>query len=272
MLEKLQKTADYRKSRIGNIPEVAIILGSGLGGLVNEIQNPTIIPYHEIPNFPVSTVEGHKGNLIAGTLSRKPVIAMQGRFHFYEGYSMEQLTFPIKVFKTLGISHLFVSNASGGLNPTFKPGDLMIIKDHINLFGTNPLIGKNDSRLGPRFPDMKNAYRKDLIKIALEIAKKHSIRVQQGVYVGLTGPSYETPAEIAFLQRIGCDAVGMSTVPEIIVGNHLGMKCFAISVVTNSCTEEVATNADTSHEDVQNVATVAEPAMTKIFIEMIKTL
>ncbi len=270
MLDKIKETAAFILKTTGFNPEVGIILGTGLGGLVNEIEITFRLPYQEIPNFPVSTVEGHQGNLIFGTLGGKNVVAMQGRFHFYEGYGMKEVTFPVRVMKFLGIKTLVVSNASGGLNPTFKVGDLMIINDHINLFPEHPLRGKNDATLGVRFPDMSETYCKNLIKQALEIAASNNIAVRQGVYVGLQGPTFETPSEYKYLRVIGGDAVGMSTVPEIIVARHMNLPCFAISIITDSGVPgEIV---EVTHEDVQKVASEAEPKMTLIIKELVKTL
>ncbi len=263
MLEKIKETVKFINSRTNNFkPQVAIVLGTGLGGLVNEIDIEYKIEYRDIPNFPISTVEGHEGNLIFGTLQSKKVAAMQGRFHFYEGYSMQEITFPIRTFKLLGINYLFVSNASGGLNPDFKVGDLMFINDHINLFGTNPLIGPNYKELGPRFPDMSNAYNKELMEIASKVAKTNNIEHVNGVYAGLSGPTFETPAEYFYVRKIGADAVGMSTVPEVIVAKHMNMKCLAFSVITDSGVPgEIV---EVTHEDVQKVAEKVEPKLTTI--------
>ena len=233
MIEQINRTAEYIKSRISDIPQIAIILGTGLGALVDHIEDKQFIPYTDIPNFPVSTVEGHSGNLIFGNLGSKRVMAMQGRFHYYEGYDMKQVTFPIRVMKALGIQTLFVSNAAGGMNPTFKIGDIMLITDHINLFPEHPLRGKNYNELGDRFPDMSEAYSRELIKTAQDIAEEKNIRIVLGVYVGTQGPTFETPAEYRYFHRIGGDAVGMSTVPEVIVARHSGMSVFAVSVITD---------------------------------------
>lgn len=267
MLEKIKQTADYIQSKIGNIPKTAIILGTGLGELVNHIENPVSIPYEEIPNFPVSTVEGHSGKLIFGQLGNKRIMAMQGRFHFYEGYDMQQVTFPVRVMKALGIKTLFVSNAAGAMNPDFRIGDIMIITDHINLFPEHPLHGKNYNELGPRFPDMSEAYSKRLIKDALKVAKENNIRVMQGVYVGTQGPTFETPAEYKYFRIIGGDAVGMSTVPEVIVARHGGMEVFGVSVVTDLGVEGIVEKV--SHEEVQKAAAAAQPKMTLIMKELI---
>lgn len=267
MLELIRQTADYIASKVSNMPKTAIILGTGLGELVNHINISTVLPYEEIPNFPISTVEGHSGKLIFGTLGNKLIMAMQGRFHFYEGYSMQQVTFPIRVMKALGIKTLFVSNASGGMNPNFKIGDLMIITDHINLFPEHPLRGKNYNELGPRFPEMSEAYSLKLINEAKQIAKENNIRVVEGVYVGTQGPTFETPAEYRYFHRIGGDAVGMSTVPEVIVARHGGIEVFGISVITDLGIEGIVEKV--SHEEVQKAAAEAEPRMTFIMKELI---
>lgn len=267
MLEKIQETADYIRTKVGTMPTTAIILGTGLGALVDHIDNKVYIPYTEIPNFPVSTVEGHSGNLIFGTLGNKPVMAMQGRFHYYEGYDMKQVTFPVRVMKALGIETLFVSNAAGGMNKEFKVGDIMIITDHINLFPENPLHGKNDNRLGPRFPAMTEAYNHELIRLADEVAQEKGIRVMHGVYVGVSGPTFETPAEYEYFRIIGGDAVGMSTVPEVIVANHAGMKAFGVSVITDLGGKDV-TEVPT-HEEVQKAAQSAQPKMMEIMRELV---
>ena len=268
MIEKIQETATYIRSKVDVIPTTAIILGTGLGALVDHITDKKFIPYTEIPNFPVSTVEGHSGNLIFGKLGNKPVIAMQGRFHYYEGYDMKQVTFPVRVMKELGVDTLFVSNAAGGMNKEFKVGDIMIICDHINLFPENPLRGKNDNRLGPRFPAMTEAYDHELIKLADEIAAEKEIRVMHGVYVGVTGPTFETPAEYEAYRIMGGDAVGMSTVPEVIVANHAGMKVFGVSVITDLGGKDV-TEVPT-HEDVQRAAEQAQPKMMEIMRELVE--
>ena len=232
MLERIQETASYLKSKMKTQPETAIILGTGLGSLVNEITDKYEISYESIPNFPVSTVEGHSGKLIFGKLGNKEILAMQGRFHFYEGYAMTEVTFPVRVMRELGIKTLFVSNAAGGMNPDFEIGDLMIITDHINFFPEHPLRGKNIP-YGPRFPDMSEAYSKELIRKANEIATEKGIKVQHGIYIGTQGPTYETPAEYKMFRILGADAVGMSTVPEVIVANHCGIQVFGISVITD---------------------------------------
>lgn len=265
MLEKIKKTADFLKERMHTQPETAIILGTGLGSLANEITEKYEIKYEDIPNFPISTVEGHSGKLIFGKLGNKDIMAMQGRFHYYEGYSMQEVTFPVRVMKELGIKTLFVSNASGGTNPAFEIGDLMIITDHINYFPEHPLRGKN--LYGDRFPDMSEAYSKELIQKALQIAKEKGIKVQQGVYVGTQGPTFETPAEYKLFRIFGADAVGMSTVPEVIVANHCKIKVFGISVITDLGVEGKI--VEVSHEEVQIAADAAQPKMTTIMRELI---
>ncbi len=232
-VEKIQNAADFLKQKYTKIPRVGLILGSGLGVLADEIENPVKIPYNQIPDFPVSTVEGHAGQLVFGSLNGVEVVAMQGRFHFYEGYSMEKVTFPVRVMKELGVEMLIVTNAAGGVNESFSAGDLMIITDHINNMGTNPLIGPNDSNLGVRFPDMSEAYSKELRAMAREVADRLHINVKEGVYFGNPGPVYETPAEIRMARVLGGDAVGMSTVPEVIVARHSGMKVLGISCISN---------------------------------------
>ena len=264
MLEKIKETADFIKAKVNDIPTTAIILGTGLGELVNHIEITDVIEYSEIPNFPISTVEGHSGKLIFGALGNKRVMAMQGRFHFYEGYSMQQVTFPVRVMKALGINTLFVSNAAGGMNPEFKIGDIMIINDHINFFPEHPLRGKNYNELGPRFPDMSEPYSHRLIADALKVAAANNIKVHQGVYVGTQGPTFETPAEYRYFRRIGGDAVGMSTVPEVIVARHSGMEVFAISVITDMGGLEGVEPEKVSHEEVQKAAAEAQPKMTAI--------
>ncbi len=266
-LDRINETATYLKDRVGRMPKTAIILGTGLGDLVKHIEIEQSIPYEEIPNFPVSTVEGHSGRLIFGMLGGKYIMAMQGRFHFYEGYSMKESTFPVRVMKAVGVKTLFVSNAAGGMNPNFKVGDLMIITDHINLFPEHPLRGKNYEELGPRFPGMVDAYSPRLIEKCREIAKANDIRVVEGVYVGTQGPTFETPAEYRFFWRIGGDAVGMSTVPEVIVANHADMEVFGMSVITDIGAEGVVEEA--THEEVQAAAAKAQPIMSFLMKEMI---
>jgi len=270
MLDNIKLTARYLKSQISSEPRIGIILGTGLGGLVNEINIELAIPYKEIPNFPVSTVEGHSGQLIFGTLGGKEIVAMQGRFHYYEGYDMGEVVFPVRVMKFLGVNTLFVSNASGGVNPNFEIGEIMIINDHINLFPTNPLIGPNMDELGPRFPDMSEPYSKRMIAKAKEIAENHNIRISEGIYAGLTGPTLETPAEYVYIRNIGSDAVGMSTVPEVIAAKHMGMECFGVSIISDLGVPGKIVKV--THEMVQDVATKAEPKMTIIISELIQSL
>jgi purine-nucleoside phosphorylase len=229
----IKEAASYLTLKYNEKPTIGLILGSGLGVLADEIENPVKIPYNEIPNFPVSTVEGHAGQLVFGSLKGKKVVAMQGRFHFYEGYSLDKVTAPVRVMKELGVQTLIVTNAAGGVNENFQAGDLMLISDHINNMGTNPLIGPNDSDMGPRFPDMSESYDKQLRELARGIASELHIKIQEGVYVGNTGPSYETPAEVRALRILGGDAVGMSTVPEVIVARHTGLKVLGISCISN---------------------------------------
>ena len=269
MLEIIKDTVNYIKTHIQVKPEIGIVLGTGLGGLVKEIEIETSISYSEIPNFPVSTVEGHSGKLIFGKLGGKNVVAMQGRFHFYEGYTMDQVIFPIRVLKYLGIKNLFLSNASGGVNPDFEIGDLMIINDHICLV-PNPLIGKNEPEFGPRFPDMSDAYDKGLIAKAKTLAEQYGIKVQEGVYTATTGPTFETPAEYKYFRIIGSDTVGMSTVPEVIVARQMGIPCFAMSIITDLGVPGKI--VEITHEEVQKVAQKAESKMTKIFKELISKL
>lgn len=270
MLETIKQTSDYLKNKIGEIPSTAIILGTGLGELANEIDNKTEIPYSEIPNFPVSTVEGHSGKLIIGTLGGKRILAMQGRFHFYEGYSMKEVTFPVRVFQALGVKYLFVSNAAGGMNPSFDIGDIMLIEDHINMFPEHPLRGKNYDELGTRFPDMSEAYDKKLRMLAMQIANEKNIKLQHGVYVGVQGPTFETPAEYQFFRVIGGDAVGMSTVPEVIVANHAKMKVLAFSIITDLGVPGKI--VEVSHEEVQEAAKIAQPKMAEIMRAIVQKI
>jgi len=267
MYEKIQETASWIKQRMTGRPTTAIVLGTGLGQLATEIEAAHAIPYSEIPNMPVSTVEGHCGELIFGRLGGRDIMAMRGRFHFYEGYSMKEVTFPVRVMYELGIKTLFVSNAAGGMNPDFRVGDLMVITDHINLFPEHPLRGKNFPT-GPRFPDMHETYDHELIELADEIAREKGIRLQHGVYVGVQGPTFETPAEYRMYRMMGGDTVGMSTVPEVIVAHHCGIRTFGISVVTDLGGFDVPVQV--SHEEVQEAANAAQPKMTEIMREMIK--
>ena len=262
-----REAADYLSSRITGNPETAIILGSGLGSLADQIEDAVVIPYADIPHFMHSTAAGHKGNFICGRLGGKQAHAMQGRFHYYEGYTMRQVTFPIRVMKLLGIKNLLVSNAAGGINTSFKVGDLMIIRDHINMM-PNPLIGPNDEQFGTRFPDMTRAYDREFIGLVEEIAASHGISLKKGVYVGLTGPSFETPAEYAFYGRVGGDAIGMSTVPEVIVARHAGLRVFGMSVITNEG-YHFADDFVNDGADVIVAANKAAAVMTVLFRELV---
>lgn len=270
MLQKMNEAYAYLKSYLTEIPETGIILGTGLGALVDEIEIRHAIDYPQIPHFPVSTVESHKGRLILGTLAGKEVVVMQGRFHYYEGYSAQELTFPIRVLKLLGIKRLFISNASGGLNPNFSISDLMVLDDHINLLPEHPLRGKNEDSLGPRFPDMSEAYDPELIQLAFEVADKIGIKLQKGVYAAVQGPTLETKAEYKYIRTIGADAVGMSTVPENIVARHMNIPVFAISVITDLGVPNRI--QEVSLQDVLNAAGIAEPRMTALIKEMVKAL
>lgn len=268
--EKIEVAANYLKDKIHNKPEIGLILGSGLGILAEEIEDAIRTPYSEIPDFPVSTVEGHAGQLVFGSLNGVQVVAMQGRFHYYEGYSLEQVTFPVRVMKALGVSTLVVTNAAGGVNAQFAPGDLMLITDHINNMGSNPLIGKNDDRLGVRFPDMSEAYSKDLIGKAKDVAETLNIKVQEGVYVGFTGPTYETPAEIRMVRAIGGDAVGMSTVPEVIVARHSGLKVLGISCITNMAAGML--DQPLNHEEVIETTEKVKTTFLRFVKQIVKEL
>ncbi|MCA0427461.1 MAG: purine-nucleoside phosphorylase [Bacteroidetes bacterium] len=270
MLTKLNQATEFLKAFCTTPPQTGIILGTGLGALVNEIEIRHSIDYPEIPNFPVSTVESHKGRLILGTLAGKEVIVMQGRFHYYEGYSLQEVTFPVRVMIQLGIKQLFISNASGGLNPSYEISDLMVLDDHINLLPDHPLRGKNEPTLGPRFPDMSDAYDESLIKLAFEVAKEQQLKLQKGVYAAVQGPTLETKAEYKYLRVIGADAVGMSTVPENIVARHMGVPVFAISVITDLGVPNRI--QETSLQDVINAAGIAEPRMTALIKGMISKL
>ena len=270
LMTALEQTVNFIKSKIDSTANTAIILGSGLGNLSKEIQIDFSINYNEIPHFPVSTVEGHKGRLILGTLNGKKVWVMEGRFHFYEGYSATQVVYPIRVLRLLGVQNLLLSNAAGGVNPNFKVGDLMIIKDHISLFTINPLIGKNEEALGTRFPDMSEPYAFDFIEKAKKIATANNITLHEGVYVGVTGPTFETKAEYILIKNVGGDVVGMSTVQENIAAVHAGMKVFAMSVVTDLGIRE--DNNVITHEEVLAAANAAEPKLTIIFSALLKEI
>lgn len=270
MLGQIKESAQWIKDKTGFEPEAGIILGTGLGGLVDEIEIIHALPYADIPHFPLSTVEGHRGRLILGKLSGKNVVVMQGRFHYYEGYTMQQVVFPVRVMKLLGIKNLLISNACGALVPEMKAGDLMIVNDHINLQPSNPLIGPNIDELGPRFPDMSQPYSRELIKRAQEIALRNGIYIHTGVYVAVPGPNLETAAEYKYLATIGADVVGMSTVPEVIAAVHMGLPCFAISVVTDEGWHE---NLEpVTIEIVIAAANRTEPKMTLIMKELVGTL
>ncbi len=269
MFQQISDTANFIKTQVSVNPEIGIILGTGLGGLVNEIEVEKIIPYDKIPGFPLSTVEGHSGQLIFGKLAGKNVMAMKGRFHYYEGYTPQQVVLPVRVMAMLGVKHLFVSNASGGVNPDFEIGDLMIITDHINLI-PNPLVGRHQPEFGVRFPDMSHVYSTELIEKAGDIAKQLGINVQYGVYAATTGPTYETPAEYRYFRVIGSDAVGMSTAPEVIAARQMSIPCFAMSIITDLGVPGKI--VEITHEEVQKVAAGAEKKMTQIFMKLIEQL
>jgi len=266
MWDQVQETVHYIKAKTGFTPEYGVILGSGLGSFTDDIQIAFTLPYTEIPNFPVSTVQGHKGALVFGTIGNKKVVAMQGRFHFYEGYDMKQVTFPVRVMKYLGVTKLVVSNASGGVNPSYKVGSIVLIKDHINMMPEHPLRGKNDERFGPRFVNMSEPYSRSMILKAKEIAQELNIEVHDGVYLGLQGPTFETLAEYKMVKALGADCVGMSTVPEVIVARHMELECFGLSVITDMGDEENI--EEVNHEEVLKAAQTAEPHVRNL----IKTL
>jgi len=270
MYKKIVETTEFIHNAVPFKPEIGVILGTGLGGLVQEIDVKYELNYSDIPNFPVSTVESHSGKLIFGTLGGKNVIAMQGRFHYYEGYDMKEVTFPVRVMKMLGIKNLFVSNASGGVNPDFKVGEIMVISDHINTFPENPLRGKNLDELGSRFPDMSDVYDVEMRQIALDIAKENNIDISEGVYLGLTGPNLETPAEYKYCRTIGADTVGMSTIPEVIVARHMDIPVFAISIITDLGVEGKIKKV--SIPEIIAVANKQEPKMTLIMKELISRI
>ncbi len=270
VVDAINKAVDTIRAKSGLVPEAAIILGTGLGGLVKDISVETAIPYESIPGFPLSTVESHAGKLLLGSLGGKKVVVMQGRFHMYEGYTIQQITFPVRVLRALGAGTLLISNVSGGLNPAFSKGDIMILKDHINLLGDNPLIGKNEESLGPRFPDMSEPYNGKLNTLAQDIAEKEGISVQQGVYASMTGPCLETVAEYKMLKIIGADAIGMSTVPEVIVGVHAGMKILALSVITDLCIPEKLEPVNI--REIIAIAGKAEPKLTLLVKRVVEAL
>lgn len=270
IIRQLEETTAFLRSRYPHTPAAGIVLGSGLGNFTTQIQPELEIPYSEIPHFPVSTVEGHRGRLIFGTVAGKRVVAMAGRFHFYEGYSAEEVVYPIRVMKSLGVDQLLLSNAAGGVNPAFTVGDLMVITDHISFSVINPLLGRNEPLLGPRFPDMSEPYSKNLVNQLKSIAAEEGIKLQQGVYYGVTGPTFETRAEYLLIHRLGGDAVGMSTVQEVIAAIHMGMKVAAVSVITDLGIRE-EDNVIT-HEEVLQAATAAEPKLTTLFTRLIEKL
>ncbi|GEL11667.1 purine-nucleoside phosphorylase [Flavobacterium glycines] len=267
MWELVQETVSYIKEKTRFTPEFGVILGSGLGNFTEDIQIEYVLPYSEIPNFPVSTVQGHKGALVFGTIGEKKVVAMQGRFHYYEGYSMQEVTFPVRVMKYLGISKLIVSNASGGVNPKYKVGDIVLINDHINLVPEHPLRGKNDERFGPRFVNMSEPYSKKMIALAKELAQKNNIEVKDGIYLGLQGPTFETLAEYRMVKILGADCVGMSTVPEVIVARHMDLETFGISVITDMGDE--GSIEAISHDEVLEAARKAEPKVRMLIKDLI---
>ena len=266
----IAESIQFIRTKTSAAPAIGIILGTGLGGLVKEIAIETVIEYAEIPHFPLSTVESHHGKLIFGTLGGKSVVAMQGRFHYYEGYDLKQVTFPVRVMKFLGVHTLLISNAAGGMNQHFRRGDLMLIDDHINLLGDNPLIGPNDEELGPRFPDMSEPYSIALMKIAEEVALEKKIRIQKGVFVAVAGPNLETKAEYRFLRNIGADAVGMSTVPENIVAVHQGMRVLGMSIITDECFPDALEPVDIPA--IIQAANEAEPKLTAIMKGVVERL
>lgn len=268
--DKLNKTVEFIRRKTDTTPDIAVILGTGLGGLVNKIKLATNISYGAIPSFPKSTAPGHKGELILGEISGKKVCVMEGRFHYYEGYSMQDVTYPVRVMRMLGAKILLISNAAGGLNPKFCRGDLMLICDHINLICANPLLGPNDESLGPRFPDMYEPYDRRLISIAEKVGRDANINVRKGVYVALSGPNLETPSEYKFLRAIGADAVGMSTVPEVIVAVHAGFRIFGVSVITDLCFPSALKPVNI--EEIIEVANKAEPELTKLVTKVIEKI
>lgn len=268
MWELVQETVSYIKEKTNFTPEFGVILGSGLGSFTDDIQIEFSLPYSEIPNFPVSTVEGHKGALVFGTIGTKKVVAMQGRFHYYEGYSMQEVTFPVRVMKFLGAQKLIVSNASGGVNPNYRVGDIVILTDHINLVPEHPLRGKNDERFGPRFVNMSEPYSKRMIAVAKELAQKNAIEVKDGIYLGLQGPTFETLAEYKMVKILGADCVGMSTVPEVIVARHMDVETFGVSVITDMGDENSIETI--SHDEVLEAARKAEPKVRLLIKELIK--
>jgi len=267
MWEAVQETVNYIKQKTNFTPEYGVILGSGLGSFTDDLKIEFILPYNEIPNFPVSTVEGHKGALVFGAIGNKKVVAMQGRFHFYEGYSMKEVTFPVRVLKFIGVEKLIVSNASGGVNPNYEVGSIVILTDHINMMPEHPLRGKNDERFGPRFVNMSEPFSKSMIAKAKELALIHDIKVQEGIYMGLQGPTFETLSEYRMVKKLGADCVGMSTVPEVIVARHMNLETFGISVITDMGNEESIETI--THAEVLEAAKKAEPIVRKLISELI---
>lgn len=269
-MNKIRESVSYIESKLNFKPEIGVILGSGLGDMADTIEEKTVIKYSEIPNFPVSTVQGHKGQFVIGKLKGKNVIMMQGRFHFYEGYDIQTLALPIYVMKNLGVETLMVTNAAGGANTSFKPGDLMIIKDHINFSGDNPLIGKNDEEIGPRFPDMSEAYNREYAKVVKNIGEKLGLKLQEGVYMMFSGPTYETPSEVKLARLLGADAVGMSTVPEVIAARHCGMKVIGISCITNMAAGIL--DQPLNHEEVMETSAKVKKDFTALVENIIETI
>ncbi|MCF6137654.1 purine-nucleoside phosphorylase [Pseudalkalibacillus berkeleyi] len=268
LLKEVQESVEAIHQKSAQQPTIGLILGSGLGDFADEINHATYIDYTEIPHFPVSTVEGHAGKLVIGELSGKTVVAMQGRFHFYEGYTMQEVTFPVRVMKGLGVEQIIVTNACGGMNPDFQAGDLMIIEDHLNMTGANPLIGPNDKELGPRFPDMSTAYTPELIELVKSVGKEQGISLQQGVYASISGPTYMTRAELKMLRTVGADTVGMSTVPEVIVARHMDMKTIGISCITDMAIAEEL--EPLTHEQVVEVANRTKPTFKQLLRSVIE--
>jgi purine-nucleoside phosphorylase len=269
-IKRISEARDFIMEKVGYVPEVALVLGSGLGDMAEEAENKIAIEYKDIPNFPVSTVQGHKGRLVFGTIRGRKAVFMQGRFHYYEGWNMEEVVFPIRVFKALGIEKLIVTNAAGGVNTSFRPGDLMIIKDHINFAGNNPLIGPNLEDLGPRFPDMSEAYHREMAELVRACAEAEGIKVQEGTYIFMTGPSYETPAEIRASRLMGADAVGMSTVPEVIAANHCGMKVAGISCITNMAAGIL--DQPLNHREVMETADRVKESFSKLIKSVVERI
>lgn len=270
MIKRINEARDFIMGRVGAVPEVALVLGSGLGDLAEEAENQIVIEYKDIPNFPVSTVQGHKGRLVFGTIRGRKAVFMQGRFHYYEGWKLEEVVFPIRVFKALGIEKLIVTNAAGGVNTSFRPGDLMLIKDHINFAGNNPLIGPNLEDFGPRFPDMSEAYSREMSEVVRACAEAEGIKMQEGTYIFMTGPSYETPAEIRACRILGADAVGMSTVPEVITANHCGMKVAGISCITNMAAGIL--DQPLRHREVMETADRVKESFTRLIKSVVERI